>query len=49
MEAVHAGLKRPYGAPRVHADLARCGHHHARERIARLMQAARLQDRGAKL
>jgi transposase InsO family protein len=48
VKAVHAGSKGRYGAPRVHAELARRGHHHGRKRIARLMQASRLQGRAAR-
>jgi hypothetical protein len=48
IKAVHAGSKGRYGAPRVHAELARHGHHHGRKRVARLMQASGLQGRAAK-
>jgi transposase InsO family protein len=48
IKAVHAESKGRYGAPRVHAELARRGHHHGRKRIARLMQSARLQGKAAK-
>jgi transposase InsO family protein len=48
IRAVHAGSKGRYGAPRVHAELARRGHQHGRKRIARLMQASGLQGKAAK-
>jgi transposase InsO family protein len=48
IRAVHAESKGRYGAPRVHADLARRGHHHGRKRIARLMQASGLQGKAAR-
>ena len=48
IKAVHAASKGRYGAPRVHAQLARAGHRHGRKRIARLMKASRLQGRAAK-
>ncbi len=43
--AVHEKSKGRYGAPRVHAVLARDGHRHGRKRVARLMRAARLRGR----
>jgi transposase InsO family protein len=48
IKAVHAESKGRYGAPRVHAELARRGHHHGRKRIARLMHASGLQGKAAK-
>jgi transposase InsO family protein len=48
IKAVHAESKGRYGAPRVHAELDRRGHHHGRKRIARLMRASGLQGRAAK-
>jgi transposase InsO family protein len=41
----HAASKGRYGAPRIHAELRRCGHRHARKRVARLMRAAGLCGR----
>jgi transposase InsO family protein len=41
----HKTSKGRYGAPRIHAQLARDGHRHARKRIARLMRAAGLYGR----
>ena len=35
---VHSRSRRTYGAPRVHAELARLGHRTARKRVARLMR-----------
>lgn len=35
---VHRRSRRIYGAPRVHAELGRLGHHTGRKRIARLMR-----------
>jgi transposase InsO family protein len=37
--AVHAESKGRYGAPRVHAQLARRGRRHGRKRVARIMRA----------
>jgi HTH-like domain len=34
IRVVHAESKGRYGAPRVHAQLARRGHHHGRKRVA---------------
>jgi len=45
---IHAGSKGRYGAPRVHAQLARHGRHHGRKRIARIMRQAGLRGRAAK-
>jgi transposase InsO family protein len=44
---VHAESKGRYGAPRVHAELARRGHHHGRKRIARLMRGTGLRGKAA--
>jgi putative transposase len=48
VRAVHEESKGRYGAPRVHAALARDGHRHGRKRVARLMRQAGLQGRAAK-
>ncbi len=48
IRAVHAESKGRYGAPRVHAELARRGHRHGRKRIARLMRARGLQGKAAR-
>ena len=42
---IFAAQRRVYGAPRIHADLRREGHRHARRRIERLMRAMGLQAR----
>ena len=42
---VHQASKGRYGAPRIHAELRRRGHRHARKRVARLMRAAGLCGR----
>ena len=41
----HQASKGRYGAPRIHAELRRRGHRHARKRVARLMGAAGLCGR----
>jgi putative transposase len=41
----HQASKGRYGAPRIHAQLRRSGHRHARKRVARLMRAAGLHGR----
>src|SRR5207342_1209108 len=41
----HQASKGRYGAPRIHAELRRRGHRHARKRVARLMRAAGLWGR----
>jgi len=41
----HQVSKGRYGAPRIHAELRRQGHRHARKRVARLMRAAGLCGR----
>ena len=46
--AVHQESKGRYGAPRVHAQLARRGHRHGRKRVARIMRASGLHGRAAK-
>jgi transposase InsO family protein len=46
--AVHQESKGRYGAPRVHAQLARSGHRHGRKRVARIMRQAGLRGRAAK-
>ena len=48
IKAVHAESKGRYGAPRVHAQLARRGHRHGRKRVARIMRASGLRGRAAK-
>jgi transposase InsO family protein len=48
IQSVHAGSKGRYGAPRVHAQLARDGRHHGRKRVARIMRSAGLRGRAAK-
>jgi putative transposase len=45
---VHQESKGRYGAPRVHAQLARDGRRHGRKRVARIMRAAGLHGRAAK-
>jgi transposase InsO family protein len=45
---VHTESKGRYGAPRIHAELARQGRQHGRKRIARLMRAAGLRGRTPK-
>jgi transposase InsO family protein len=41
----HQASKGRYGAPRIHAELRRAGHHHGRKRVARLMRCAGLRGR----
>ncbi len=41
----HQASKGRYGAPRIHAELCRRGHRHARKRVARLLRAAGLCGR----
>ena len=41
----HQVSKGRYGAPRIHAELRRAGHHHGRKRVARLMRCAGLRGR----
>jgi transposase InsO family protein len=48
IKAVHAESKGRYGAPRVHAQLARRGHRHSRKRVARIMRTAGLRGKAAK-
>jgi transposase InsO family protein len=48
IQAVHQESKGRYGAPRVHAELARRGHRHGRKRIARLMRSAGIAGRAPK-
>jgi alpha-ketoglutarate-dependent taurine dioxygenase len=45
IRGTHEASRGRYGAPRIHAQLARDGHRHGRKRIARLMRAAGLQGR----
>ena len=42
---IHGESKGRYGAPRVHAVLARGGHRHGRKRVARLMRSAGITGR----
>jgi transposase InsO family protein len=42
---IHGESKGRYGAPRVHAMLARGGHRHGRKRVARLMRSAGITGR----
>lgn len=46
--AVHEQSKGRYGAPRVHAELARRGRRHSRKRVARLMRSAGLRGKTPK-
>jgi transposase InsO family protein len=48
IKVVHAESRGRYGSPRVHAQLARRGHHHGRKRVARIMRACGLHGRAAK-
>ena len=48
IQAVHQESKGRYGSPRVHAQLARDGHHHGRKRVARIMRSAGLRGGAAK-
>jgi transposase InsO family protein len=48
IQVVHAESKGRYGAPMVHAQLARQGRRHSRKRVARLMRAAGLRGRAPK-
>jgi transposase InsO family protein len=45
IQAVHEESKGRYGAPQVHAELARRGRRHGRKRVARLMRAAGIRGR----
>lgn len=45
IRAVHEESRGRYGAPMIHAQLARRGRRHGRKRIARLMRAAGLRGR----
>jgi transposase InsO family protein len=45
---IHGESRGRYGAPRVHAVLARRGHRHGRKRIARLMRSAGIAGRAPK-
>ena len=42
---IFAARRRVYGAPRIHAELRREGHRHARRRIEQLMRDMGLQAR----
>ena len=48
IRAVHEESRGRYGAPMIHAELARQGHRHGRKRVARLMRAAGLRGRTPK-
>ncbi len=48
IKGVHRDSKGRYGAPRIHAELARRGRRHGRKRIARLMCAAGVRGRSPK-
>jgi transposase InsO family protein len=48
IQAVHQESKGRYGAPRVHAELARRGRRHSRKRVARLMRQAGIAGRAPK-
>jgi transposase InsO family protein len=48
IRAVHEQSKGRYGAPRVHAELARHGHQHSRKRVARLMRRGGLRGKAAR-
>jgi transposase InsO family protein len=48
IQAVHEQSKGRYGAPRVHAELARRGRRHSRKRVARLMRSAGLRGKTPK-
>jgi putative transposase len=43
IRAIHERSRSTYGAPRIHAELAACGMHVGRKRVARLMNEACLQ------
>ena len=45
IQAVHQESRGRYGAPRIHAELARRGRLHGRKRVARLMRAAGIAGR----
>jgi transposase InsO family protein len=45
INAVHQESKGRYGAPRVHAELARRGRRHGRKRVARLMRRAGIRGK----
>ena len=45
----HQTSKGRYGAPRIHAELRRRGHRHARKRVARLLRTAGLCGRRPRL
>src|SRR5215472_17688784 len=48
IRAVHEESKGRYGAPRVHAGLARRGRRHSRKRVARLMRRAGIAGKAPK-
>jgi transposase InsO family protein len=48
IQAIHQESKGRYGAPRVHAELARRGRRHGRKRVARLMRQAGIAGRAPK-
>jgi len=49
IRAIYAASAGTYGAPRIHAVLVQAGHKLARKRVARLMQAAQLRARAARI
>ena len=48
IKTVHEESRGRYGAPRVHAQLARRGHRHSRKRVARIMRASGLRGKASK-
>jgi transposase InsO family protein len=48
IQVVHKQSKGRYGAPRVHAELARRGRRHSRKRVARLMRSSGLRGKTPK-
>jgi transposase InsO family protein len=48
IKVVHEQSKGRYGAPRVHAELARRGERHGRKRVARLMRQSGLRGKAVK-
>ena len=48
IQAVHQESRGRYGAPRIHAELARRGRRHGRKRVARLMRRAGIRGKAPK-
>jgi putative transposase len=48
IEQIHAQSRETYGAPRIEKELRKKGHHHGRNRVARLMKQAGLCGRQKK-